>query len=883
MTPGTLPREVQVLLRLTLPGDWRDDIVRDLEEWWVHRRGAGGRAGARLHLWVQALGFSLRFLPVRVKEGFEGTAPTSTDIRLAMRSAARAPLVAALAVVSLAFGIGAALTGFTLFRGILADLPYPGGDRIMLVQDYDIGNRLAVDVGVDEFLRRRDGVETFEYFEAFTRRSLVVGEGDGASLARVYFATPGFLALTEVSPVLGRLPDEADARPGAEPVVVLPYGAWVRLMGSDPGAVGRRVLLGGEARTVIGVMPADFAFPWAPDYWVPVEARNMEGPVGIVGKLRPEVGLATARADLASVARPDRTQVAPDALVRHLVTPLTRPLTDDRQIYVAMIPVVVLVLLLVVMATNVANLVLARNADRSAELAIRSALGASRRRIVGQLALEVGVMVAVAAAAGVALAWLTLGVVDNRIALPLWTDLSIGVPSVAFAAALGGMVTFVAGVMPALRATGRAPGDALRARSRGGTDVRFGRLVGGLIVLQITISVAFLSMAALLGRSLLTLGFEGYGLPGDETLVAQISAGWPTALNDPGAGLSDLERAALRESFLEQAEANLRRIRAEVLGLPGVIEAAYGSRFPGNESEQAHVLVESHDDVPRAVEVADAGGGYFTVLGARIVSGRAFTDDERSAGLPVVIVNEPFVRDRLAGAPAVGRRIRLLGSDRDPVESSPWATVVGVVPDLGHNPANPGNAAVVYRPLGAAAVVRLGIRVERASYLDGMTARLVRLVREVDPAIQVQGTQTLAGQMREPVLVFRVAAGVALLLGVLALVLAAASLHALTACAVTRRTAEIGVRKALGAGSGRILQDILRRSLVQLAAGLVLGTALTLGLVRQARDFPWDIRQGDPLAVGAVALILAVSAVAALFRPSRRVLAIRPTDAMRSE
>ena len=261
--------------------------------------------------------------------------------------------------------------------------------------------------------------------------------------------------------------------------------------------------------------------------------------------------------------------------------------------------------------------------------------------------------------------------------------------------------------------------------------------------------------------------------------------------------------------------------------------------------------------------------------------GRDFTPEEHASGLPVALVNEPFVRERLGGVSPIGLRVRTVSDGTVDAEPAPWATVVGVVPDLGLNPGNPDRAAAVYRPMPENNVVRLAVRMDGP--LAGMTAGLVDLVREVDEDAQVQWTNTLAGQMREPVMLFRALGFGFVVLGGLALVLAAASLHALTACAVTRQSREIGIRQALGAGAGRIVGEVLRRSTVQLALGSSLGVLSALGLLRLTRDFPWEIRQGNPLALGLVVGVLGLAATLALARPLTRALSIRPAEAMRAE
>jgi len=465
--------------------------------------------------------------------------------------------------------------------------------------------------------------------------------------------------------------------------------------------------------------------------------------------------------------------------------------------------------------------------------------------------------------------------------LPVWTDFSLGPSTLVFTVALAGLVTLFAGLAPALRATHIPPSAALKDVGRDGSGIRSSRLTGALIVVQITTSVGFLSTAAMLGQSLLTYGFEQYGLPGEETLVAQIYFGWPSELNDPTSTLSDAQREVVRVEFMAENTRKREQIRRAILELPGVQYAAYGSRFPGNESERALVEVEGIDEPMRAAETARITDGYFELVGASAVGGRDLDAREYADGLDVVIVNEPFVRDRLHGVNAVGRRVRVVPENARNRDAYPWATVVGVVPDLGLSPDNPARAAAVYRPLMDINIMRLAIR--GISEPGTWTPRLIEIANQVDPGIRVQWSRTLAAQMREPVALFRGFGIAFLILGGLALLLSAASIYALTAATVTRRTKELGIRQALGANAPSIVVTVLRRSSVQLVLGAALGPALALGLLRLGRVLPWEVGQGSPWALAAVAGLFALSSLAALAQPVRRALSIRPADAMRSE
>ncbi|MEM7414223.1 MAG: ABC transporter permease [Gemmatimonadota bacterium] len=883
MTIRDLPRPIRALLSIGLPGDWRDDIVRDLEEAWTRRVSSTGRIRATMWLTLEALAFTLRFGPTRIRELLEAGLRSSTDLRLALRASARAPFVTMLTLLSLTTGIFAALTGWTWIVGsMFSDLPFEGGDRIVLVEDYNLTGRHSISVSPEEFRRRRTELGSFEYLSAFVQQNVVIGEeADTREVRQALLASWDFLHMTGVAPLLGRLPAQDDVRPGAPPVIVLPHAAWVTFGGASPEVIGQPIEVGGIRRTVIGVMPEGFGFPWSDDLWIPVDVRDVEGSLRLVGKMKSDVDLSAARVEAAAVSRPDPAMTQAGDVVEHVVAGVTRPMVNDSEVFVLAAPIAVLVLILLVMATNVANLMLARNARRSTELAIRGALGASRTRVVGQLVAEVAVLVVIAAGLGTWASQYAIGLFTTRVDLPFFTDYSLDATALLFVGALSLLVTFVAGVAPARRATGRSPGDALRDGGRGAAGVRFGRLTGTLIVAQVAICVGFLSAATLLGQSLMSYTFERYGLPAEETLVAQLYFGFPRELNDPTTGLSDDERQAQQLSFMEEATRKRELIADAAAMIEGVRMTAYGSRFPGNESDQLRIEVEHSDEPIERVESAEAGPGYFDLVDAGPVQGRLFEAGEFTREARVVLVNEPFVRERLQGANAIGRRIRVFAADSERDENAPWSTIVGVVPDLGLNPGNPDRSAAVYRPLPETNVVRMALRGDGDPGL--WTPQLVEVIRRVDPDIRVQWSRTLADQMNQPVAIFRGMGAAFLALGALALILSAASIHALTGVTVTRRTRELGIRQALGASRGSIVHAVLSRTALQLIVGSICGAALAALLLRLAVVMPWEIRQGNPAALAIVVGALALAGTTALAQPLGRALAIRPADAMRAE
>jgi hypothetical protein len=499
--------------------------------------------------------------------------------------------------------------------------------------------------------------------------------------------------------------------------------------------------------------------------------------------------------------------------------------------------------------------------------------------------LEVGLIVALAAAVGLVLARFALTQVEARVTgLPFWVDFGLDARVVAFTISLAALATVVAGLVPAMRTTAAPLQASLKDGGRGGSAVRFGRTTDLIIVSELGVSVGFLLAAAILGQSLLSFGFARYGLPAEETLVANMYFGRPAALADPDAVLSPQERDSLWSDFHERATRTRNRILDRALQLPGVRMAAMASRFPGDESEAGTFEVEGGGTgVPRTAELMTVGEGFFELLGVRVDHGRDFTASERAAGIPVGLVDEPFVDTQLGGGNPIGRRIRMVAAPgqtvRPDAEPGPWFEIVGVVPDLGFSVGDPSRGGTVYRPMVSTSVLWMGIRGEGdpLRWAPG----LLEAVREIDPEVRVNGAETLERLMMLPILLYRALGFGFLALGGIALLLSAASLHAVTACAVTSRTREIGIRRALGAPSGGLVLMSVRRASLQLAAGTALGSLLGIGLLRLATLFPWRLGAGNPLLLAAVPAILGAAVLLALAGPLTRAISIRPADALR--
>jgi predicted permease len=798
------------------------------------------------------------------------------ELRLGLRLIVKQPILSVTVVLALATGICLSTMGFTLRDEIVnAKLPYAGGERFgrLEAQDKDRGR---VDLDPERYHAFRDRATSFEHLGAFGARpfTLTHSAKEVESIKGAYI-TPRSMSWVEASPSLGRNLIPADAETGAERVVVIRDSLWRRRYSADPGIIGQQLTIGGQPRTVVGIMPDTFEFPSSPELWMPLEEATLGGgepgigtAVRVFGVLRADATFEQATTEVNELSRriPSANVRVDEMRVRF------RPFAseaDEANLAVSAL-VGVLVMVLLVVASNVATLVFARTWSRAPELAVRTALGAPRTRVVGQLFLETLLLGSIAAALGMAGSYASLSWIKNSLeGWPYYITLSTNPRIALFVVVLTLLVSAVAGLLPALRVTRHDLRNSLYG-VRGFAFGGFGKVGALLLIVEIALSVALLNGAVTMARAFNAYFEEIPALPKNQILTAHL-------------GL--IRSPEIRE-----------RVAAAAREIPGVVAAGAGQQLPRLYPPPRPVAVEPIGDEPVKTPQPAPGHavsvGFMEAIGAHAIAGRLFNQTDFVDGAaPVAIVNEPFVSKFLGGRNPIGRRIRIdnrgargFVDDDGPDHSNsaqPWREIVGVVPDLGLNVADPAMSAGFYLPVRDEMLWYLVVRTTN----DPLTLApaLRAAVANIDVDLQLQDVRTLeVADKEERVFLSGIAAALTAM-GGMALMLSVVGIYALLSFMVTRRTREIGIRVALGARRWQVLRSITGAAAAYLVIGGVLGTVLGVFFVELRSQILISIPTPGVWMPSTIFLVLAIAGLAACWLPARRALGVRPSEALNAE
>jgi predicted permease len=692
-----------------------------------------------------------------------------------------------------------------------------------------------------------------------------------------------------VQPVIGSAIVAADESASASPIVVIGYDVWHSRFGGDASVLGRELRLGTAVHTIVGVMPEGYGFPVSHGYWIPLSADAAtfgprEGPdIFIFGRLRDGASMAQAQAELSALgAQAASAFPLTHALLLPRVMPYAHPILDIQGTTTRDFTAIqsLISMLALIVAVNVGVLVYARTATRQREIAVRTALGASRRRIVGQLFVEALVLSAIASAAGIALArfGITQGfaiyAAEANDAVPYFLNPDMPLAAYVYVAMLTVVTAVVAGVLPALHATGRRAQDTLKQAS--GTDgLRLGRVWTAMIIAQVAIAMTGLPAIMMISWSGMQGGLTRANYNEESFLAATV-----TADPDPPAGMpaSVYERESVVR--FEKTKTDLvTRLEAE----PAVDDVTVATTVPGAEP-RARIAIDGAVNVQAGaldVRFNRVAADFFDAFGARVIAGRALRDSDSTGATQAIVVNRAFVNQLLGGANAVGRRLHYGGAGEAANSGTPTQyEIVGVVTDLSTNTIAPNLIEpVIYHSLLGATRATALIRMRGNDPLQ-FSSRLRELTSALDPTLRLR-IVTFSEMRRQQMTGRRLMVLGSSLVIVTALLLSAAGIYAMMSFTVSQRRKEIGIRTALGADAGQLLRSIFTRAALQLAAGIVVGTVLAL-MINRASVGEMLGSLGRAL-LPVTAVLMTIVGLFATIGPARRGLRIQPTEALRAE
>ena len=811
------------------------------------------------------------------------------DFHYGLRQLRKNPGATAVMVFTLALAIGATTAIFSVVYGVLLrPLPYTDSGRIMAVFEVSSKgrpNRLA-DPNFDDF---RDQSHSFQAIAKYADGVASVSGASQPTRTTVAAVSPGFLKVFGIQPILGRDFSAGDAKKGAGPTVLASYGYWRQHLGSFEDLSQSHLKIDGAIYSVIGVLPAEFRFPADVDLWLPTDlggenqSRTSHN-YNAVGRLRDGVTVEQANQDIRAIARRihETSSEQGDYLLKDgLVLPLADSITSE-----ARSPLLVLLgavgFLLLVACANVANLLLAQASVRERELAIRSALGAARGRLIRQFLTEAFLLSLAAGGLGVLGA---LGGVAGLVALapgnlPRLESVSISIPVLVFAFLLSTAVAVGLGAFTAVRATSGDPREGLAEGGRGQAGSQGRQRMGQVIVAaQIAITLVLVIGAGLLGRSLVKVLEVNPGFRVDKIVTMDVSLPW----------VEDAKAKAGQGIFFSNLIDRLKQI-------PGVRKVGATSGLPMEDGglPNGMFLLMTQNEVPKTMDgfgalfqqkerlgIADFGvvtNGYFQVLGIPLIRGRIFDERDGANSPHVAVISDSLARDRWPNQDALGHTIEFGNMDGD----LRLLTIVGIVGDTHEYGLDAPPRPTVYVNLFQRPRPAITLTMLSDADTGSVTSAARGILRDLDPEIPTKFRtfsevySASLGSRRFNVILIG-------FFGITALLLATAGVFGVMAYSVSRRTREIGVRVALGAGSGDVLRMILGQGLRTIFIGVAIGIAGSLALMRSVESLLFGVTATDPLTFGGVTLLLVGAGLLASYIPARRATRVDPLVALRYE
>lgn len=805
------------------------------------------------------------------------------NIRYSVRLLLKKPASAAVVVLTLALGIGANTAVFAVINALLVrPLPYANSDRILYVWESRLSDPSLEDsLSPHNFTDIRSLNRSFEsYFAYQYTNATLTGNGQPESLTAVK-ASADFAAVLGVAPAIGRLFGKAEDTPGKDQVAVLSESLWRRRFGANPNIAGMVIPLDGVPCTVIGVMPSGFAFP-SPDVdvWMPLAldlSRFQRGTsfLTTIGKLKEGVTIHQAQSDLDSVVQQLKRQYPDDiesdftlkaeSLQEHLVGKLERPL---------MILYGAVLFVLLIACVNVANLMLGRSASRAKEMAVRTALGASRKSLLSLLLIEGVVLAFAGGILGLLLANWGVAILTsiNPAAIPQGAKISMDASVLAFTLLLSVVTGVLFSLAPAWHTARAGLSRTLHENSRsttGSTSVRF--LRSTLVVVEIGLSLVLLLGAGLLLKSLWKVMDVNPGFDSKNVVTCTIAL-----------PKTRYEKPESRSQFFQQT-------LEAVTNVSGVESAGFATSMPFSGSRGASTFSIDGRTDPNARDLPEAdrhqvSPGYFHAMKIPLRAGRDFTNADDTKSQQIIIINEAAAKHFWAGENPIGKRITIgMAQEVELYGSAPSREIVGIVGNVKHENLTAGFAPEMYIPAWQLPAAGMTLVVRGHASAESILADVRRIVQTVDPQQPVRNVKVLTDSMGKSMAPQRFLTTLLIVFAALAVILALVGIYAVMSFSVTQRVQEIGVRMALGATPADALNLVLMQGCALAALGIFAGILIALGVTRVMKGLLFEVNSSDPVTIGTVSLVLLIVTLAACWLPARRATRIDPLVALRYE
>lgn len=809
------------------------------------------------------------------------------DIRYAVRNLVKAPGFAIVAVVTLALGIGASTAIFSILENILMEpFPYPDAQRYMIIQIHDT-ERNQDEGGKTSF----SGPEYLDYVEqnhVFDRviandgMDVLYRSGEGTQLLAGHYVTPGTFEFLGVPPLLGRAMQPADYEPNAPPVFVLRYKTWVNEFAADPKILNKTFVLNDVQRTLIGIMPPRFGWGDA-DVWIPAKPSRSASSTAVagafnqywflMGHLKPGVSIKQAAADITVIAN-RLAKTYPKEYPKHFtveIVSLTELVVGQfrKTLYIVLAAVG---LLLLIGCGNIANLLLARATTREKEFAVRSAIGASRGRLIRQLLVESLILAAGGAILGTLLAWGGLKFIvalTPQDIIPAEAVVRLNGAVLAFTLAVTVLTAIVFGLVPALKAARKDLHEPLRDGGRGSVGgARHGRLRNSVVVVEVALSLTLMVAAGLLMRSFVRLREVQLGFRADHVMSARLPL-----------PVERYKTAAQIAGFYQPLLERLKNV-------PGIEAATETSTLPpyGGIGSEIDVPGKTHTEKWDSIFQL-CSEGYFQVLKIQLLQGRTFTEGEVAGARKLAVVNQTFINKYLKGENPIGREVRIkaLAEFEDKV-AEPMFEIIGVVADAKNHGLQDPPDPEIWIPYTVTGSAFRGILVRTAKDPLTMLKAVRHEVWATDPNVALTLTGSLEGYISQfsyagP----RFGFTLMMIFGSIGLILVTIGVYSVLSYTTARRTQEIGVRMALGAHGSDVLQMVIRTGLRLVVIGTGIGLLVSVALARILATQLWGVSPYDPWTLTFVPAVLLITGLVACWVPARRAARVDPLVALRYE